>query len=140
MKQVARDYRGLRTAALEFFAEALLDQRAERTLARAAEYTASGTDMDGLIDSFAPRRSLADGYYTRVDYLLSLRRLFDAGVTFKLDELRVTEVEGMRVVEDARQEFLRTHPACGKCGAVCEPADLRCYRCQSSLSSQEAAA
>ena len=125
MINVARDYEGLRRAALEYFAEGLAAERQRRMLALAG----TAANRDELLRSESPARTLSDGYYTRVEYLLQLRQMIECGVQFQPEKLRVSELRGMAAVESARREFLREHPSCPKCGSLAERHDVACVNC-----------
>lgn len=86
---VERDPVGLRAAAFEMFVETMTKVERER-----------------------PARSLADGYYYQVEYLLWLKSRQRVA---KLD-LSAQDVEGICAVDSAHDEFTDKYPQCGSCG------------------------
>ena len=129
MIAVARDYVGLRIAAMERLEEAFDDQDTERTLRRAAE---GQSNMDEVFEACAPRQSLAAGYYARVDYLFWLEGVMQ-NIRFSPSEISVTEVEGIRLVAEMRDKFRREHPPCPQCGASNRRFALACRECRHEL-------
>lgn len=125
MIAVARDYEGLKTAALERLEEAFQEKDVERTLRRATEGPCNAEDV---IAACAPKQTLAAGYYARADYLFWLAGVMET-VSFRPHELSVTEAEGLRVVAQARAQFQREHPPCPNCGAPNRRHTLQCREC-----------
>jgi hypothetical protein len=109
---IAHDYGGLKCAALELLDEARLEphrQRADR-LAEFAE------NAEQILAAAAPKRSLADGYYARLGYLLELEQLMHLGYQFA-SAIKLSEMRGLLALAAARREFDALHPPCKRCGA-----------------------
>ncbi|SRR5579884_170075 len=118
---VESDYAHLRIAARESLEEGWALQGAERTLR-----LGRAQDRAAYIERRLPKRTLAEGYYTWIDYLLWLSDVHEV-VSFR--NLTATEVEGIRIVREARDQFLARHPRCGKCGAMNDRSALNCADC-----------
>jgi hypothetical protein len=99
---------GVRQAALELMVESLRAKDVERVLDNLRAQDADETTLSKAL----PVRALPDGYYDFAVYILWLRSMRDsgAGMTIYADE-----AEGLRAIEEARQEFERDHPACPQC-------------------------
>jgi len=104
---IARDYDGLKQAAVELLEEARMEPRNEK-LRRLAEQ-ASNTDR--VLDGIKSQRTLAEGYYVRIGFLLELESVLQLGVELKLN-LDLSEMQGLRSIQQARREFGTTHPPC----------------------------
>src|SRR5579864_7588892 len=107
---VETDYRNLRIAAREAFEEGWAFDRAQRTL----RYNRV-PDRAEHLRRVLPARTLAAGYYEWIDYLIWLAGMHDA-VPFR--ELLACEAEGIKIIHDARGEFLRKRVRCPRCGAL----------------------
>lgn len=129
MIAVARDYEGLRIAALELMQEAFDDVERERTLQRAGQGPAN---IDALLASLAPKRTVAEGYYTRVEYLFWLDSMLGR-IPTSFATLSITEAEGLNMLTQARAEFKRQHPACPRCGAANLRFAFRCRECMADI-------
>jgi hypothetical protein len=116
---VELDYPALRIAAREFYEEQWEWGRVE-----AAGDVANRRQ---LIEQSVPPRTLAEGYYVWVAYLVWLLRAVDH-VQFR--ELHAADVEGLKIVIDARNEFLRHHPRCARCGAMNDKFAMNCCECR----------
>lgn len=122
--QIARDFVGLRTAALELLEGWFADEQRERS--SAARYAPNRAALD---QSFAQRRSLSTGYYARVDYLFRLTTL-----DLPTHRLSAEQVLGLRAVEAANNEFNRKHPGCPHCGRPLENAGaFTCWSCRKKV-------
>lgn len=129
---VSRDYEGLRIAALELFEEARTTREQERRF-RNIDLDRT-VNAEQLIEQAMPKRTLSDGYYSRVRYLLWLERTQEAGVNFK--NLQVSEVEGVGAVNEARSEFKSKYPPCPRCGFPNTKFMPRCGECGAELQSK----
>lgn len=119
---VSQDEKGLKGAMLE-----LLEQELEPQLD--ADDVAQLSD-EALADR-APASNYSPGYFVRIDYLLQLEGMIDAGAKL---ELFADEVTGLRAIKLARAEFAREHPACGNCGeAQYTRFARRCHACNTEF-------
>jgi len=125
---VATDYVGLRQAALEIFEEIFTAEDRERTLA-AAE---SAANRDEIIERAIPQRTLSPGYYERVIYLLDLEEMTQV-VQVGLREVDESEIRGITVVRQAREETLQKYPPCPHCGKRNSKFMPRCRACAKPL-------
>jgi len=133
---IARDYDGLKQAAFELLEEARMEPQNEK-LRRLAEQ-ASNTDR--VLDGIKSQRTLAEGYYVRIGFLLELESVLQLGVELKLN-LDLSEMQGLRSIQQARREFGTKHPPCRGCGTpVDEHWQARCPECERSQFEQQAAA
>lgn len=124
---VARDYEGLKIAARELLEESLRADDRER-LEALAEQAPNREEI--LARTAEATRTLADGYYTRIAYLVLLERARELGSAFRLEELEATEFHGLVMLEAARAEFATDHPPCPGCGAPrATPFATRCSKC-----------
>lgn len=103
------DFDGLKIAAIELLEEGFAEKRIERFRARAQGVE----NMDDIVRSVMPRRSLAEGFYRRASYLGWLVRAIDAGERFSLF---ADELIGIVAVRAAELEYERNHPSCNQCG------------------------
>jgi len=119
---VGHDLEGLRTAVAEIFEEALLLEARERTalLMQGARGRESGLAV------LPCNRTLSPGYYDWAHYLLWLDG--ERRIAIPL-ELAAHEMEGLRIVEQERNRFLREHPACPQCGAINQKFAFNCQSC-----------
>jgi hypothetical protein len=109
---VARDQEGLRMAAL-----ALLEEGFVRSRIKGSLQTATDENADRIFNSI-PKRTLAEGYYARAQFLLGFEEYVDAGLP--LSTVSMIEADGLIAVKRARREFEYQHPSCGACGALQE--------------------
>jgi ribosomal protein S27AE len=119
-----RDLAGIRVAAREMLEAALLSmmrKKAERLIRGAANEQELLAEYDGQF-------TLAEGYYTWVNYLFSLRRGLDDGTVLP-QWLEADDVRGLYVVGEAREAFREAHPPCVHCGAALRAAGDNCWRC-----------
>jgi len=123
---IAGDFCGLKQAALELMEEVRSAPERER-IERLAPWAANSSE---ILQASRSNRSLAEGYYARVGYLLELETFVGMGLQFRFD-LDMTELRGMLSVAAARAEFDRAHPPCKGCGVRLEKAwDRSCNDCQ----------
>jgi hypothetical protein len=125
---VASDFIGLKTAALELMEEALMASERDRI----EKLASMAANRDAILASYGgPERTMADGYYTRVGYLLDLESFISLGAGAQI-ELELTEARGILCIREARDKFRRMHPPCaGGCGRLLTNANERkCSDCQ----------
>lgn len=118
---VERDYPNLRIAASEAFEQGWAWHGAMRTLRRGRV-----ADQTEFLQRVIPQRSLAEGYYAWIDYLIWLSATHDI-VPFR--ELSAIEVEGIKIIRAARDKFLSDRVRCGKCGSLNDKHALACSEC-----------
>lgn len=124
---VARDYDGLKQAALELLEESRSEPQNEK-LRRVAEGAAN---REQILQGIVSHRTLAEGYYMRISYLLELESMIHIGVD--LGDLEMSEMYGLASIQHARREFDSTHPLCTGCQAVrLEQGETRCPECSSA--------
>jgi hypothetical protein len=129
---VAKDFSGLRQAALELMEEARSAPERER-LERLAQQSINTNE---ILQACAGKRSLADGYYARVGYLIELESFLSMGLQLSFD-LDMAELRGMQSIAAARAEFDRAHPPCKGCGVRLENEwDRSCNDCQRAAAAQ----
>jgi hypothetical protein len=129
---VAKDFSGLRQAALELMEEARSAPERER-LERLARGAANSEE---ILQVMGRNRSLAEGYYARVGYLMELESFLSMGVQLRFD-LDMAELRGMQSIAAARAEFDRGHPTCKGCGVRLENEwDKTCNDCQRAAAAQ----
>src|SRR3954467_15924046 len=105
MINVARDYEGLSQAAYEYFDEGLAYERARTIALRVGDGERMNEEVfEQLAES---KRTLAHGYYPRVDYLLDLEAMLEIAPF----QLYVDELYGLRAVKGARAKFRAEHAA-----------------------------
>jgi hypothetical protein len=123
---VARDYGALKRAMLELLEEAR--QEPERRRAeRMAQYAENAEQM---LAGMVPKRTLADGYFARVYYLLELESVMQLGVKFSAAEMDVSEMHGLAALAAARRQFDVLHPPCKRCGVRLEnEGQTQCQDC-----------
>ncbi|SRR5260370_6529407 len=129
---VAKDFSGLKQAALELMEEARSAPERER-IEKLAQMSA---DPGEILRACGGKRSLAEGYYARVGYLMELQSFLSMGVqlSFALD---MAELRGMQSIAGARAEFDRAHPPCKGCGVRLENEwDKTCNNCQRAAAAQ----
>ena len=123
---VAKDFSGLKQAALELLEEARSAPERER-LQRLARASANPSEV---LQASESNRSLAEGYYARIGYLMELEAFLGMGVQLSFD-LDMTELRGLLSIAAARAEFDRAHPPCRGCGVRLENEwDKTCNDCQ----------
>jgi hypothetical protein len=117
------DYASVRIAAREFLEEswAFIKIRSLRSAI---------ANREELIRKSLPKRTVSEGYYRWVEYLAWLSVLHEF-VRFR--DLTAAEAIGLRIVAEARDEFLSAHPKCSKCGATNDKYAMRCSACKSEL-------
>ena len=122
--QIARDWPGLRAAALESLEAWLSGEQCERSCAGK-----DGAARAKLVRSFEVPRTLPAGYYDRVEHLFAL-----AVKDLPAQALSADQVSGLRVIEAARAEFEKRHPPCPHCGKPLENAGaFACWSCQKKV-------
>lgn len=121
MIDVSRDYSSLRIAAREYFDEGWAFQKTQRTLLHSRV-----ADRAGFIARALPQRSMAEGYYTWIEYLAWLAGMHEIA---RFRDLTACEAMGLQIFNAARNEFLRRHPHCAKCGAMNDKFALACCEC-----------
>jgi tRNA(Ile2) C34 agmatinyltransferase TiaS len=83
-------------------------------------------------------RTLAAGYYDRVEHLLNLQAATSVGIAVTLADVDDSEIHGLIAVRAAKVEFQRDHPACPYCGAArITPFDMKCRSCGERLRGTE---
>ena len=123
---VASDFSGLKQAALELMEEA----RSAPARKRLEELARGSANPEEILQKIGSNRSLAEGYYARVGYLMELESFLGMGIQLRFD-LDMTELRGMLSFAAARAEFDRAHPRCRGCGARLEHEwDKTCNECQ----------
>jgi hypothetical protein len=108
---VSQDRAGIHQAALELFEEARLHGRDV-----VEEFRARGAAAFDDVEPEESQRTLPDGYYSWVGYLLYLESLLELGLQFSPRELEAADAIGLLVLKTARAEWSREHPACDDCG------------------------
>ncbi|SRR6266487_768348 len=114
---IAHDYGGLKRATLELLEEARLEPQRQRN-ERIAEHAAENAER--VLAATAAERSLADGYYQRIGYLLELESVLQLGAGLSMLLLDMSEMHGLAAVVAARRQFDVLHPPCRKCGVRLE--------------------
>lgn len=109
---IARDQSGLEQAAFEMMEDALHDP--ER--ARVAQLAEVSANPEAVLASAPSARSLPEGYYARVGYLMELESILGLGVELRPDEIDLSELRGLSAIAAARRKFDRLHPPCARCG------------------------
>src|SRR5882724_3986395 len=109
---IARDYDGLKQAALEMLEE----ERSSEHRQRVERQAATAANGEAMLAALGTERTLADGYYMRIGYLLELESMIHAGLHFEAKEMAMSKVRGLIAIESARAEFDRLHPRCRGCG------------------------
>jgi|SRR5581483_3719754 len=120
--QVELDFENLRVAAREWYEEGWAILKISPSL--------NSTNRGEMIKRALPERSLAAGYYAWIGYL---RWLADANEIARFVKLSGAEVEGIRIVNAARDEFARSHPSCHRCGATNDKFAMRCRECKAEF-------
>ena len=132
---VAKDFSGLKQAALELLEEERSAPARER-VERQAQGAPNSNEILQTLQASASRRTLAEGYYARVGYLVELESFLRMGVQLSFD-LDMTELRGMLSIAAARAEFDRAHPPCRGCGVRLENEwDKTCNDCQRAAAAQ----
>jgi hypothetical protein len=124
VRDAARDLKGLRTAAQEFFEEGYAYPEANRTLAATPP-----EHQDEARKALLPQRTLPDGYYVWVAHLIWVERVLEI---VPLD-LAAVEVEGLLMLKQERSRFQSAHPACPHCGMPNEVHALVCRECMGEI-------
>lgn len=129
---VAKDFSGLRQAALELMEEARSAPERERL----ERLTRAAANSNEILQACGKKRSLAEGYYGRAAYLMELESFLGMGLQLGLD-LDMAQLRGLQSIAAARAEFTRTHPPCKGCGARLENEwDKTCNDCQKAAAAQ----
>ncbi len=132
---VAKDFSRLKQAALELLEEARLAPERER-IERLAQGAPNTNEILQTLQTSASKRSLAEGYYARVGYLVELESFLRMGVQLSFD-LDMAELRGLLSISAARAEFDRAHPPCRACGKRLENEwDKTCNDCQRAAAAQ----
>src|SRR5438046_2617345 len=105
---IARDYDGLKQAALELLEEVFAEPENER-LQRSGEQDANA---DQILAGIVSTRSLGEGYYMRIGYLLELEAMMEVGIALRPENVEYREMRGLIALREARMEFKRIHPPC----------------------------
>jgi hypothetical protein len=113
---IAHDYGGLKRATLELLEEARMEPQRQRA-ERMAEYAANAEE---ILAGTAPRKTMADGYYARISYLLELEAIVRLGAGLATLVLDLSEMHGLTALAAARIRFDELHPPCRKCGVRLE--------------------
>jgi hypothetical protein len=121
--EVARDYDGIRIAAREWYEEAHRWPRVQRKLLL---HGRTIDNREAYIRSELPQLTVAAGYYSWVSYLAWLDRVHEIAC---FRDLTADEAEGLRVLRDARNEFLSKHAHCPKCGGLNDKGAIGCADC-----------
>jgi hypothetical protein len=131
---VAKDFSGLKQAALELLEEARSAPERER-LEWLAQRSANPNE---ILQASESNRTLSEGHYLRVAYLCELSEFLSMGVQLSFD-LDMTELRGMLSIAAARAEFDRAHPPCRGCGKRLENEwDKTCNDCQRAAAAAQA--
>jgi hypothetical protein len=125
---VTQDMNGVRQAALELMVESLGAKDVERVL---SNLRAQDADEFTLAKAL-PVRDLPDAYYDFASYILWLRSMRNSGVEVSI---LADEAEGLLAIEDARQEFELSHPACSQCRT--RQYSSTAIRCRNSMCGME---
>jgi len=112
----------------------LLEEQLERKEAERSLDRVRGAKNAGRVRQ-ATQRTLSEGYYLWAEYLFWLAEAMRAGAAFQLE---ARELDGVKLVQSARLQFEREHPACRKCGSPNKEFALLCWNCNARLN--EAAA
>jgi hypothetical protein len=120
--ELARDEAGLKQALMELFEESLASARMASSLETSDEW-----NRERMLSSL-PQRKLSPGFYRFGGYLLWLERGIQVGAP--IDGMTSFEATGLRALSEARNEFERKHPPCGRCGELQDGRFvLMCWNC-----------
>jgi len=123
---VAHDFGGLKRAFVEMLEEARLQPQRERAEVM-AEYAGNA---EQILAEAAPKRSLGEGYYVRVGYLLELESVMQLGILFAAADVNMSETHGLLALAAARREFDKLHPPCKGCGVRLDnEGETKCPAC-----------
>lgn len=123
-RDASRDLAALRSAAAEFFEEGYAIPIAERRLRDTpAELQAEVRSKE------LPKRTVPDGCFTWVAYLVWLERLLEITPL----PLSAAEAEGLVILKRERSRFQAEHPPCPHCGMPNEAHALRCRECMEEI-------
>lgn len=78
------------------------------------------------IEKLLPHRTSADGLFVWFKHLVWLEGILDIQPQL---ELTASEVEGLKILRQARTRFLQSHPPCPHCGMPNERGTLTCRDC-----------
>jgi hypothetical protein len=123
-RDVSADVAGVRKAIQEFFLEGYEYPEASKML----ESTRPEHRAAARAKLFTPR-TLADGYYTWVFYLVWLERILEVAQI----PLFAVEAEGLVVLRQERNRFQASHPPCPHCGMPNEQLAFRCRECMGEI-------
>ena len=114
----------LRQAAAEFFVEGFMAPEVERILMNTAP-----EHQDEARKSLMPERSVPDGAFGWVSYLIWLERVLE------LVDVPLTgiEVEALMALKRERVRFQAEHPPCPHCGMPNEAVAMRCRECMGEI-------
>lgn len=121
----SRDIENVRRAAFALLEEELGAEERRRMVSKLK----NAANTERIMQDLASTRKLADGYYAWAEYLFKLRDLRKYADL----NLRMDEIEGLFALESAEAEFRRTHPACGKCGAMNRVGVMTCRACSGKM-------
>lgn len=111
----------LASAADEFLEEGYAYPVAAHELkATAVEHQAEAAIM------LFPRRASGDGFFVWLHHLVWVEGILDVQPQL---QLTASEVEGLRILRQARTRFLRSHPPCPHCGMPNEQGTMQCRDC-----------
>ncbi len=121
---VSRDVAGLRKAAAEFFLEGYDYVEAAKIL----EQT-SAENQAAARKALMSQRSLPDGYYGWIAYLIWIERVLEITPI----QLYAVELEGLLLLKQERVRFQSNHPPCNHCGMPNEVHAFRCRECMGEI-------
>jgi hypothetical protein len=124
MRNVESDYEPLRIAAREYYEEGWAFKKIGRSLRSGA------ANREEITRRALPERTVAEAYYCWVKYLAWLAPMHQV---VRFADLTAAEAEGIGIISEAREEFLRAHPGCSKCGAMNEKFAMRCRECHAEF-------
>lgn len=121
---IARDCEGIEQAIGHLLEEGFAFARVRSSIDSAEE-----DNQDRMIGSL-PVRELSPGYYKLGEYLLWLDDVIQTKAAVVGVGMKAFEVEGLRALRVARNEFERRHPQCSSCGARQDSQFApQCYEC-----------
>jgi len=124
MIAVAKDLAGVRQAAIELLKEPMISAQIEKTR-RQAEGAAN---KDRILEGLPLLHPMASGYYVRAAYGFWLDSSLDL-VPASPGALTADDLELLRVVNQARDEFRRDHEQCPRCAHWLERGGVVCDHC-----------
>jgi hypothetical protein len=123
-RDVTGDVAGVRKAIQEFFNEGFAFPEYEK-MARDTQPMHHAEMRAKML----PPRTLADGYYTWVFYLVWLERILEVAQI----SLFAVEAEGLVVLKQERNRFQAKHPPCPHCGMPNEEHAFYCRECMGEI-------